>query len=364
MKYKGNNSFIYSAIQAQKRSDARIFLKLKGEKFKLFSEYAVDNLKIKMSLEDLFWNFQKSNPNENCPTLKTLYSWYHTNFISYPNDVKVVKKYRNKVKGKVRDGRRSIHERPFELDDYSISSHYEIDTIYNSDKKGGLLTFTNRNTMMIYSSPISDRKASTINSSLRKIIEHIGIDNIDSITSDNGTEFSYTKVLECSYNLTWYYADPYCSGQRGQNERLNRDIRKYYNKGVDFKTVPIEEFNKVIDLINNKPRRKYGGLSAIKKSIKLTNITFEERKDIEILYKAGYNYSQISIRIGRSRNSIMKEIKRNSKPRQPTLQNKNIKLTYTAKYALAKTPCRQTVYNWLKADIIAYKKSFYGLFLY
>ena len=266
LKYKVNNSFIYSAIQAQKRSDARIFLKLKGEKFKLFSEYAVDNLKIKMSLEDLFWNFQKSNPNENCPTLKTLYTWYHTNFIIYPNDVKVVKKYRNKVKGKVRDGRRSIHERPFELDDYSISSHYEIDTIYNSDKKGGLLTFTNRNTMMIYSSPISDRKASTINSSLRKIIEHIGIDNIDSITSDNGTEFSYTKVIECSYNLTWYYADPYCSGQRGQNERLNRDIRKYYNKGVDFKTVPIEEFNKVIDLINNKPRRKYGGLSAIEKS--------------------------------------------------------------------------------------------------
>jgi len=268
LKYKGSDRIKYTAYLAHKKTNARRYYAQKGSTFKIFSEYAVDNLKIKMSLEELFWNFKKSHPDLPCPVIKTLYNWYHSGFLNYPGNVKVVQKYRLKVKGKIRDGRKSIHDRPFELDDYTTPSHYEIDTIYNSDKKGGVLTFNCRSTMKIHSRQIPDRKASTINYYLRDIINTIGADNIDSITSDNGSEFSYTKVIESSFNLIWYYADPYCSGQRGQNERLNRDIRKYYNKGVDFKVIPKEDFDKVIDIINNKPRRKFEGLSALEKSQK------------------------------------------------------------------------------------------------
>ncbi len=62
------------------------------------------------------------------------------------------------------------------------------------------------------------------------MIEEIGAHNIQSITSDNGTEFTFSAVIENCYDLKWYYCDPYRSGQRGQNERLNRDLRTFFPK--------------------------------------------------------------------------------------------------------------------------------------
>ena len=111
----------------------------------------------------------------------------------------------------------------------------------------------------------------TINRELRKIIDYIGADNIHSITSDNGAEFSYNLVIEKHYNINWYFADPYCSGQRGQNERLNRDIRMFYPKGTLFKEVDRNEFSNNILNINTLPRDKFDGLSALERK----NITLK-----------------------------------------------------------------------------------------
>ncbi len=116
--------------------------------------------------------------------------------------------------------------------------------------------------MKLYSLQLPNRKATTVNKSFRQLIDQIGQDNILSITSDNSLEFAYSKVIEISYDLKWYYCDPYSSYQRGQNERLNCEIRKYIPKGQSIKKVSKKKYSKIIDAINNKPRHKFGDLSA------------------------------------------------------------------------------------------------------
>ena len=62
------------------------------------------------------------------------------------------------------------------------------------------------------------------------------IQYVHTITTDNGSEFmnhkNICKALEC----TVYFADPYCSGQKGAIENANKILREYFPKGTDFKT--------------------------------------------------------------------------------------------------------------------------------
>ena len=58
--------------------------------------------------------------------------------------------------------------------------------------------------------------------------------HVYTITTDNGIEFrnhkAICKVLDC----TVYFADPYCSGQKGAIENMNKILREYFPKGIDF----------------------------------------------------------------------------------------------------------------------------------
>lgn len=158
----------------------------------------------------------------------------------------------------------------FTQNDYSISGHYEVDTIIDGSKRGGLITFNHRATMKLYARSVPNKKSTTVNKAIRSMINEIGAHNIKRITSDNGTEFAYSKVIEISYNLKWYYRDPYRSGQRGQNERLNRDLRTFYPKGTDFIRISETSLKNALNEINNMPRRKFKGISRIEFGLDLT----------------------------------------------------------------------------------------------
>lgn len=83
------------------------------------------------------------------------------------------------------------------------------------------------------------------------------------ITVDNGSEFAnFTELEKSSYGnskrTSVYYCHPYCSFERGSNERLNREIRKHIPKGSDIFKYSDTEIKKVEDWINNYPRQILG----------------------------------------------------------------------------------------------------------
>ena len=54
-----------------------------------------------------------------------------------------------------------------------------------------------------------------------------------------------------------YYADPYCSGERGTNENNNRLIRRFIPKGMDITNIKVSRIQEIEDWINNYPRAMF-----------------------------------------------------------------------------------------------------------
>jgi transposase, IS30 family len=55
-----------------------------------------------------------------------------------------------------------------------------------------------------------------------------------------------------------YFADPYCSWQRGTNESTNGLIRRYFPKGTDFQLVSQGAVNEEVIRRNSTPRQVLG----------------------------------------------------------------------------------------------------------
>ena len=75
-----------------------------------------------------------------------------------------------------------------------------------------------------------------------------------SVTSDNGTEFSELSRLE-SWGAAVYFAHPYRSGERGQNERHNGLLRRFLPKGTALDPYTADALFWIADEINRLPRR-------------------------------------------------------------------------------------------------------------
>ena len=84
---------------------------------------------------------------------------------------------------------------------------------------------------------------------------------IHTITSDNGKEFTNHKAIAEQLNIDFYFAKPYHSWQRGANENLNGLVRQYFPKKVNFDNIKLEQVNKTVEKLNNRPRKRYDFLT-------------------------------------------------------------------------------------------------------
>jgi IS30 family transposase len=76
------------------------------------------------------------------------------------------------------------------------------------------------------------------------------------LTLDNWTEFTDHEYITSRTNMPVYFANPYCSRERGCNENYNGLLRQFYPKWISFKDITQEELDYHVQLINNRPRKK------------------------------------------------------------------------------------------------------------
>ena len=160
----------------------------------------------------------------------------------------------------------SIELRPEEIDSRTTFGNWEMDCVVGPSL-AVLLVFTERQTRKELIMRLKDRKAKTVVAAIDFLERKFG-DKFDkmfkSITVDNGSEFSDVDGLERSFfddsvcRTKMYYCHPYTSCERGSNERMNRDIRRFFPKGTDFEKVSDTEIIRVERLLNNFPREVLG----------------------------------------------------------------------------------------------------------
>jgi IS30 family transposase len=82
---------------------------------------------------------------------------------------------------------------------------------------------------------LSDKKAATMNAQSIKSFWKLPRVMRQTLTVDNGKEFSQFKELESKTGLKVYFADPYAAWQRGTNENTNGLLRHYFPKRLTFR---------------------------------------------------------------------------------------------------------------------------------
>jgi len=80
-------------------------------------------------------------------------------------------------------------------------------------------------------------------------------DFVCTLTGDNGKEFSEHQRIADALNADFYFANPYCSWERGLNENTNGLIRQYFPKKTCLLNVDINHIKEVQDKLNNRPRK-------------------------------------------------------------------------------------------------------------
>jgi IS30 family transposase len=187
------------------------------------------------------------------------------------------KKYKNRCKTEDRRGKLSntisIHERPKEVESRSRYGDYEVDLIVGANHKGGLLTINDRKTGLVKIRKIEGKNSKHIGKLIVAALRREK-GRIYTITSDNGREFADHEYVSKKLGITFYFADPYSSWQRGSNENLNGLIRQYFPKKTNFDTVSKEEIKKVEKELNNRPRKRFGFKTPLQEYNSLTKVAF------------------------------------------------------------------------------------------
>jgi len=78
---------------------------------------------------------------------------------------------------------------------------------------------------------------------------------VKSITVDNGLEFNVLGITAKKLGEKLYKCDPYCSFQRGSNERMNAIVRRFIPKGSSLKMKPQIYLDDICFNINSMPRK-------------------------------------------------------------------------------------------------------------
>lgn len=169
------------------------------------------------------------------------------------------KKYSRRIgsidqRGKIKH-QKSIKQRPVEVESKTRIGDLEVDLVMGANHKGALLSINDRKTgfakIKLLKSKDSKQVAQAIIKALLPYKKYL-----HTITSDNGKEFSEHQYISDKLGIDFYFAEPYCSWQRGANENLNGLIRQYYPKKTNFEQLSWREVKKVENELNKRPRKR------------------------------------------------------------------------------------------------------------
>jgi IS30 family transposase len=154
-------------------------------------------------------------------------------------------------------GRIGIEKRPKEVDDKMRLGDVEIDLVIGENHKQALLTINDRLTGVVKIRKVGSKEACGIEKAVIEALQDWK-PFLHTITSDNGKEFANHKAIAQSLNISYYFARPYHSWERGANENLNGLIRQYFPKKSSFECLTNEQIQEVEDKLNNRPRKRFG----------------------------------------------------------------------------------------------------------
>lgn len=140
--------------------------------------------------------------------------------------------------------------------------HWEGDTVVGkrAGKEAVVFSLLEKKTENYIALRIPGKDSASVLEAMRQLKEEYG-DRFNqvfkTITVDNGSEFSGFAQVE-SWGSKVFFAHPYTSWERPQNERHNGLFRAFVPKGASIEDYSPEDILHAADELNGRPRKKLG----------------------------------------------------------------------------------------------------------
>lgn len=197
----------------------------------------------------------------------TMYNAVWAGLISIaPTDLPEALKRKQKTEKRSRKSKRKYGESIDSRDEIAEKriefGHWEGDTVVGTRDGGGAATLTliEKMTENYIAIKIAGKTAEAVETAMQGLHEEYGdkfAQVFKTITVDNGSEFATFASLS-EWGTKVYYAHPYSSWERPQNERSNGLYRRYAPKGQSMDNLSDEDVAHAADLICGLPRKKLG----------------------------------------------------------------------------------------------------------
>lgn len=154
-------------------------------------------------------------------------------------------------------GKRHISERPEAASNRTRRGHWEIDTVVGTGSRHCIVTLVERKTGYLLIGKLKARTKEELNErTLQLIVRHS--EQFETVTADNGTEFHAYDEIEQATGVTFYFATPHHSWERGSNENANGLIRQYIPKRTSMRRLTQQQCSAIAHKLNTRPRKRLG----------------------------------------------------------------------------------------------------------
>jgi transposase, IS30 family len=157
-----------------------------------------------------------------------------------------------------RQGKSSIHDRPADIAARKTAGHWEADCMLFRNPGPAILIAHERHSRLTIAVPQSRLRADNIATSLVTILKPLPPDQRQSITFDNGSEFTRHQHLASQLNIQTYFCDPRAPWQKGGVENAIGRLRRALPRKTDIANLPVKQLHAIIANYNNTPRKCLG----------------------------------------------------------------------------------------------------------
>jgi transposase, IS30 family len=151
--------------------------------------------------------------------------------------------------------RRSISERPAEIEGRAVPGHWEADFMLFARYGQGLLLLHERNTRFSIAKQTVDRKAVLTARAIARQLRKLPQAMRKTISFDNGTEFAEHHRLHRSLGVQTFFCDPHSPWQKGGVENTIGRLRRSLPRKTDLRSISAAVLNKLVQRLNNTPRK-------------------------------------------------------------------------------------------------------------
>ncbi len=216
------------------------------------------------SIEICIHKFKKYYLGVKCPSVKQVYNWINEGKLEIKKEGLCYKKRKGKNKSGMMNHFQwnldnktvlPISLRPKYIEKRQEKGHLEIDSIVGKrNEYDSIISIVDRCTRRLWLIKAQYKNEYYIDKLIYNYIIKNDIE-VKSITVDNGLEFSALGLTAKKLGVKLYKCDPYCSFQRGTNERMNAMVRRFIPKGSSMKMIPQIYLDDISFAINSMPKK-------------------------------------------------------------------------------------------------------------